>query len=208
MNVTTEVATRRSSLAREAASDKPLRKSASLLATVILAVALGAFLFLAVGPRVLGYQTSTMLTGSMSPLINAGDVVVTVPVPVGSIRVGDVITYHIPVEDKRVVTHRVTRVTTTPQDTTTVRTKGDANASADPWTAVLHGSTVHKHVFTVPYAGHVIRGLREPVVLYTLTYGAPAILVLGVLRSIWRQDHESVNTGSVNAARVNGGKSG
>ena len=208
MNVPTEIATRRSSLARETATRKPLRRAASLLATVMVAVALGAFLFLTVGPRVLGYQTSTMLTGSMAPLINPGDVVVTVPVPVGSIGPGDVITYHIPVEDKRVVTHRVTRVTTTAPGTTTVRTKGDANPGVDPWTAALQGPTVHKHVLTMPYAGHVIRGLREPVVLYTLTYGAPAILVLGVLRSIWRREPEPGDARAANTARTNGGKHG
>lgn len=195
MNVSTDVATRRSSLAREAAPRKPLRTAGSLLASVMVVVALGAFLFLTVGPRVMGYQTSTMLTGSMAPLINPGDVVVTVPVPVRSVRVGDVITYHIPVEDQRVVTHRITRVTTSAEGTTTVRTKGDANTGADPWTAALQGPTVDKHVLTIPFAGHVIRGLREPVVLYTLTYGAPAILVLGVLRSIWRRVPEAADGG-------------
>ena len=35
--------------------------------TAFLVLAALLFLFLAVGPRVLNYQTSTMLTGSMSP---------------------------------------------------------------------------------------------------------------------------------------------
>ncbi|HKU35347.1 MAG TPA: S26 family signal peptidase, partial [Paenarthrobacter sp.] len=43
----------------------------------MLVLAALAFVFLAIGPRLLGYQTSTMLTGSMAPLINPGDVVVT-----------------------------------------------------------------------------------------------------------------------------------
>lgn len=195
MSVPAEVATRRSSLAREASGSRPARTAGSILASALVVVALGAFLFLTVGPRVLGYQTSTMLTGSMAPLINAGDVVVTAPVPAASIRVGDIITYHIPVEDKRIVTHRVIRLTTSAEGTTTVRTKGDANAGADPWTAVLQGSTVHRQVFTIPYAGHAIRALREPVVLNALVYGAPAILVLGVLRSIWSRDPEAANGG-------------
>ena len=46
--------------------------------TILLIVAALVFLFLAVGPRFLNYQTSTMLTGSMSPGINPGDVVVSV----------------------------------------------------------------------------------------------------------------------------------
>lgn len=166
-------------------------KTGSALTTAMFVVALAAFLLLAIGPRVFGYQTSTMLTGSMSPLINPGDVVVTAPTPVTDIRVGDVITYHIPVEDHRVETHRVTGVLTNADGTTAVRTKGDANNGVDPWTATLQGATVHKHVLTVPYVGQAIRTMRQPVILNTLMYGAPAVLVLGLLASIWRKDPAS-----------------
>lgn len=172
-----------------------IRRWGNVLATVMFVVAVSAFLFLAVGPRIFGYQTSTMLTGSMSPLINAGDVVVTAPTPVGDIVVGDIITYLIPVEDHRVETHRVTEILTDAAGTTAVRTKGDANNGVDPWTATLNGATVDRHVLTVPYVGQVIRTLRQPVVLHTLMYGAPAVLVIGLLASIWRKDPEPAVSG-------------
>ncbi|WP_043806209.1 signal peptidase I [Paenarthrobacter aurescens] len=146
------------------------------------------FLFLAIGPRILGYQTSTMLTGSMAPLINPGDVVVTVPAPVTDIKVGDVITYHIPVEDQRVETHRITEITTTADGGVAVQTKGDANNGIDPWIATLQGKTVDKQIATIPYVGNAIRTLREPIVMNTLMYGAPTILVIGMLASIWTKD--------------------
>lgn len=165
-------------------------RTISVLSTVMVAVAIVAFLFLALGPRVFGYQTSTMLTGSMSPLINPGDVVVTVPTPISEIRVGDIITYHIPVEDHRVETHRVAEILTNADGSTAVRTKGDANRGADPWTATLQGATVDRHILTVPYVGQAIRNLRQPLVLNTLMYGAPAVLVIGLLGSIWRKDPE------------------
>jgi signal peptidase len=167
-----------------------LRKSVTATASTLLVLAVAAFLLLAIGPRVLGYQTSTMLTGSMSPLINPGDVVVTKPAPAEEIRVGDIITYHIPVEDQRVETHRVTDVIPNPDGTIAVRTKGDANNGADPWTATITGPTVDRHVLTVPYVGTAIRALREPIVLNTLMYGAPAILVIGMLASIWGKKPE------------------
>ncbi|GLB67902.1 hypothetical protein AHIS1636_23420 [Arthrobacter mangrovi] len=167
-----------------------------MLTSTVLIVAAAAFLFLAIGPRVLGYQTSTMLTGSMSPLINPGDVVVSVPVPVGSVAEGDIITYHIPVEDQRVETHRIIEVTTNADGTTAVRTKGDANNGADPWTATLQGDTVYRHAFTIPHLGTVIRALREPLVRNVLMYGAPALLVAGMLVSIWRKPSD----GSAEAA--------
>ena len=179
-----------STAAQTSRSKAAMRRTVSALTTAMFVVAVAAFLLLAVGPRVLGYQTSTMLTGSMAPLINPGDVVVTAPTAVGDIRVGDIITYHIPVEDQRVETHRVVEILKNEDGTTSVRTKGDANNGVDPWTATLQGSTVDRHVLTVPYVGQAIRVLRQPAVQNTLMYGAPAVLVIVLLSSIWRKDPE------------------
>ena len=179
------------------------RSFVRLITTTLMVAAVVAFLFLAVGPRVLGYQTSTMLTGSMSPLINPGDVVVTVPVAVRDLKVGDIITYHIPVEDQRVETHRIIDLAVNSQGTATVRTKGDANNGADPWTATLAAGQVDRQVFTVPYLGNAIRALRDPVVLKVLMYGAPAALVVMVLVSIWRkkpEDDDAVDAGTAGDA--------
>lgn len=172
-----------------------LRKAGTVLATVLLVTAALAFLALAVGPRLLGYQTSTMLTGSMSPLINPGDVVVTVPTPVDQIRAGDIITYHIPVEDQRVETHRVTQITKNPDGTYSVQTKGDANNGIDPWLATITADTVDRHVATIPHLGTAIRALRTPAVLNILMYGAPAILVIGMLASIWTRKPDERSPG-------------
>src|SRR3954452_7936369 len=48
----------------------------------VLGMAVLAFAFLAVGPHVVGYRTMTMLTGSMAPEINPGDVTVVTPLAV------------------------------------------------------------------------------------------------------------------------------
>ncbi|MFF2296873.1 signal peptidase I [Arthrobacter sp. NPDC058127] len=181
------------------------RALVGVVTTAVMVAAVAAFLFLAVGPRVLGYQTSTMLTGSMSPLINPGDVVVTVPVAVQELKVGDIITYHIPVEDQRVETHRIIELAVNSQGTATVRTKGDANNGPDPWTAALAGGQVDRQVFTVPYLGNAIRALRDPVVLKVLMYGAPAALVLLLLASIWRKNPDAGTAAEDNAAGTAGG---
>ncbi|MBT8159628.1 MULTISPECIES: signal peptidase I [Arthrobacter] len=169
------------------AAAKALRAVVNVIATVVMVAAVAGFAFLAVGPRVLGYQTSTMLTGSMSPLINPGDVVVTVPVPVSELKIGDIITYHIPVQDQRVETHRIIKLDVNSQGTATVQTKGDANNGPDPWTATLATPTVDREIFTIPHLGNAIRALRDPIVLKVLMYGAPAALVGMLLVSIWRK---------------------
>jgi HPt (histidine-containing phosphotransfer) domain-containing protein len=118
-------------------------------------------------------------------------------VAVQDLKVGDIITYHIPVEDHRVETHRIIDLAVNSQGTATVRTKGDANNGADPWTATLPGGQADREVFTVPYLGNAIRVLRDPLVLKILMYGAPTVLVIMLLSSIWRKkpegDHAAVD---------------
>jgi signal peptidase len=174
----------------EGRAARSIRRSVSMLTTTLMVLAMLAFLALAIGPRLMGYQTLTMLTGSMAPLINPGDVVVTVPVPAGEIKVGDIITYHIPVEDQRVETHRVTEVTPNPDGTIAVQTKGDANNGVDPWTATITGATVDRHLATIPHLGTIIRTAREPFVMNILMYGAPTVLVIGMLATIWGKKPE------------------
>lgn len=160
-------------------------RALNVAGTVLVIGAILVFLFLAVGPRFFGYQTATMLTGSMAPSIVPGDVVVTTAQPVNEVAVGDVISYHIPVEDHRVETHRVTEVIVNADGSTAVRTKGDANEAADPWIATLDGDHVYEQAFIIPGVGDIIRTLRTPVVSNALVYGAPAVLVIGLLTMIW-----------------------
>src|SRR3954452_22378211 len=113
-------------------------------ARVVMVVAVVAFAGLAVGPHVFGYRTMTMLTGSMAPEINPGDVTVTTPLAVDSIRVGRIVSYHIPVDDQHVVTHRVVSVEHGTDGTVTIQTKGDAKNGVDPWKATLTGETAYQ----------------------------------------------------------------
>lgn len=169
----------------------PLSKAVGLAGravfTVLLVVAALVFLFLAVGPRFLNYQTSTMLTGSMSPGINPGDVVVSVRTPLSELEVGDVITYSIPIDDHRIETHRVVSIKRDDTGSTSVTTKGDANPGADPWNAVLSEDYVYTQAGVVPYLGDVIRALRQPLIQTLLLYGASALLVVVLLTAIWQK---------------------
>jgi signal peptidase I len=152
----------------------------------VLGLAILAFAGLAVGPHVFGYRTMTMLTGSMAPEIEPGDVTVVTPIAVSDVTEGMVISYHIPIDDHRVVTHRVVSVERDPAGTVSVQTKGDANAAADPWTATLEGDTAYQVRAVVPVLGHVIQALRAPIVTQALLYGAPTLLVGWLLLTIWR----------------------
>jgi signal peptidase I len=158
---------------------------------LLMAVAVLAFAVLAAGPHLLGYRTMTMLTASMAPGIHPGDVVVTTPLAVTDVTEGMVISYHIPIADHRVVTHRVTDVTHGPDGTVTVRTKGDANDHPDPWTAVLQGDTAYQVQGVIPAAGHLITALRTPALGHVLVYGVPTLLAAWLLLTIWHPTDEA-----------------
>jgi len=155
------------------------------LVNLTLLAAVAGFLGLAVGPHVFGYRTMTMLTGSMAPLINPGDVTIVTPLPATEVKPGMIISYHIPVDDHRVVSHRVVDVTHTPEGAIAVQTKGDANPGNDPWTATLQGDTVYQVRGVVPALGTAIRFLRTPVLQKVLLYGMPTLLAGWVLVSLW-----------------------
>src|SRR3954451_8746131 len=156
----------------------------------LVVVAALAFAVLAVGPHVFGYRTMTMLTGSMAPHINPGDVVITTPLDVQDVTEGMIISYHIPIDDHRVVTHRVVSVDHGADGAVTVQTKGDANTAEDPWQATLQGDTAYQVRAVVPEIGHAIQWLREPVVNKAMVYGAPALLAGWLILTIWRPVRE------------------
>ena len=153
----------------------------ALVATAVL-----AFLGLAVGPHVLDYRTMTMLTGSMAPAIEPGDVVVSTPIDVADVEVGMVISYHIPIDDRRVVTHRVIDVQHAADGTVTVQTQGDANQSPDPWTAVLTGDTAYQMQAVVPEIGHVVTVLRNSTLSILFVELFPVAIGVWMLVGIWR----------------------
>lgn len=166
------------------------RRGLSWLVTLAMVLCALLFAFVALGPHLFGYRTAVMLTGSMEPGISPGDVVVTVPRPAEDVAVGDVLSYHIPVEDHRVETHRITKVIHRKDGSTAIVTKGDANSDDDPWTATLIGDTVWQEVLVVPHLGSVVRAMRTPVVQNGVFWGALGGVVLVGLSAIWAREKD------------------
>jgi len=157
----------------------------------LMGLAVLVFAVLAVGPHLLGYRTMTMLTASMAPEIDPGDVTIVTPIAISEVTEGMVITYHKPIEDLSLVTHRVVSVDTEAENNETVQTKGDANEAIDPWTATLEGDTAYEVRAVIPELGHLIQALRTPVITQVLLYGAPALLAGWLLLSIWRPTEDA-----------------
>jgi len=144
-------------------------------------VLLGAGL---VVPALLGYERYVIVSGSMSGTYDRGALVFDEVVPVRDLRVGDVITYRPPpgAGPSGLVTHRIVAI-----DRGVLRTKGDANPTADPWTFSLAGPEQARVAASIPYAGHVLSMLSERHVR-VLVVGIPAALVaLFTLAGLWRE---------------------
>ena len=125
----------------------------------------------------------------MSGTYDRGAIVFAKPVPVGDLHVGDVITYRPPPGTgvRELVTHRVVWIGRDGRGERAFRTKGDANATADPWRFTLHHRTQARAVFGLPWLGYVPAAFGI-VVVRLLLVGIPALLIgLTALADLWRE---------------------
>jgi signal peptidase I len=155
--------------------------------TLLLAagVLLGALLVL---PALAGYQRYAIVSGSMTGTYDRGSVVFDEVVPVADLKVGDVITYRPPAGSgpKGLVTHRIAAITSDRDGSRIYRTKGDANAVADPWTFKLAGPKQARVRAGVPYLGFAVAALSDRK-LRMVIVGLPALLIaLSSLAGLWR----------------------
>lgn len=151
---------------------------------VAVTVTMSVLLLIGLGPVTGAYQIRTVLTGSMRPMMPEGSVVMIRSVPPGDLQVGDVITYRIPVDDRRIVTHRIVEITE-PGAQPVVRTKGDANHVPDPWVARIKDEKAWRVYNSVPRVGYLLASLRQPALRQLTVFGAPTLLAVASLIRIW-----------------------
>jgi signal peptidase len=164
---------------------KPLRRILGWIAGLaVLALAVLVLL-----PPVLGVKRYVVTGHSMGSAIPKGSVAFDKEIPVSQLRVGDVITYRPPAgqSSNAFVTHRIVAIGRDRAGRPVFRTKGDANATRDPWRFSLPDATQGKVVFHVPYAGYALGALSlRPVRM--LLIGLPALLIaFAALASLWRE---------------------
>lgn len=152
-----------------------------------MAACAGLLALVGIGPHIGGYRTLSVLSGSMRPGIPVGAIVIVTPESPRELRVGQIVTYQIPVEDRRIVSHRVVEVVEgAGTDSPTFRTKGDANDAPDTWLATVSGPTVWQVRRSIPGMGQAIYWLRRPGVHTGAVRVVPAALAVLWLVGIWR----------------------
>lgn len=117
-----------------------------------------------------GYRAYIIHTGSMSPELVSGDLIIDRPAKDGY-DVGDVITFrHGPTTD--LVTHRITQITTDG-----IHTKGDANRTADVWT--IPRSYVQGVVsWRLSGVGFAVAFLQQPTGIASIVIGIIGLILL------------------------------
>ncbi len=150
----------------------------------VVVLSLGGLMLLGLGPRTGRYQVATVLSASMRPTVAEGSMVLITPMAARDVRVGDIVTYQIPVEDRRVVTHRVVEILEA-GDHPVIRTQGDANNAPDPWTARMDAGPLWKVRADVPKLGSAVTALRQPVAQRMSVLVLPLVMCVIWLRDIW-----------------------
>ena len=168
------------------AGTKGTRRRVGRIATgAAFAFALTAAVLVLV-PALIGWQRYAIVSGSMTGTFDKGSLVLDDVVPVGSLKVGDVITYLPPTGD-HLMTHRIAWIGRDPQGQRIFRTRGDANPVADPWTFRLDRPTQARVRVGIPYAGYALTALGRRDVRMLLV-GLPALLIAAFnLAGLWRR---------------------
>ena len=151
--------------------------------TLALALTLLASLLMVMATNLLGYSSFVIYSGSMGPTVKVGSLLLTRPVDVDNLRVGDVITYRSP-GNHTTLTHRI--VGMRQQDGEWVfETKGDASLEPDPREVILRGQ-VSKMSFDIPYLGYVVDFAKstQGIILFLLVPAAGLLAIQA--QKMWR----------------------
>lgn len=159
-----------------------LRRAASTVVTALTTVVLVAVIALAcatqVVPRIMGGTSLTVLTGSMVPTFNPGDVIAVAKVDPSEVKVGDIVTFQPVSDDPTLITHRVVAKGVAGDGSVQFTTQGDANGAADE---PIEGDQIKaRYLYHLPWLGHVVGPLdgRGPLV-------ATGIAICLIAYGIW-----------------------
>jgi signal peptidase I len=122
----------------------------SLLGVVILGLA-GLAVFAVLSG---GWTVTPILSGSMSPGLPVGGVAVAERTPIKNLADRDIILFQNPNRPSVEMVHRIINLSFDSSGRPVVKTQGDANTAADPWTVTLGGKYVYVVQFTLPLLGY------------------------------------------------------
>lgn len=148
---------------------------------LILAVLAGILIV----PRVLGYTSFAVLSGSMTPEISVGSIVFAKETPFEDFEIGDIVTYKL--SDEMMVTHRITEIDNDKQE---FGTKGDANDAVDA-EPIVFSRVVGKVAFHVPYLGYMTIYIKTPIGIAAICGVLFILILLFFLPEIFKKEEKT-----------------
>ncbi|MDD5433731.1 MAG: signal peptidase I [Candidatus Pacebacteria bacterium] len=121
-----------------------------------LVIAIALLLVVSVLPVTGNYKILAVQSGSMTPAIKMGSVVVVKPQE--DYKIGDVITFGKSSKTQTPTTHRIYDIKVNVGEVVYI-TKGDANNAPDS-KEISQKEVIGKVIFNVPYAGYLVAGAR------------------------------------------------
>jgi signal peptidase len=150
-------------------------------------------------PSVMGGSSFTVMSGSMTPTIRTGDVVVESRLAARDANVGDVITFRDPEGSHRLITHRVRRLRLGANGTVSLVTKGDDANAVQRWSVPADGS-IGLVRLRIPFLGYALWGTRQPLGRFLLVILPALLLSATELRRLWRPSPSDPSTERPGAA--------
>ena len=147
-----------------------LKKIWNVVSTVLVALMVLCAVFL-LGSRMIGYECYNVISPSMTPVYDVGDLIYVKEVDPYTIQPGDVITFIVN-EDLVIGTHRVVRVDT---EKKYFYTKGDANEIEDA-EPVHFNNVIGVPQFSIPKLGYVSDFVQNPPGMY-ITVAVGIVLI-------------------------------
>lgn len=145
-----------------------------LIVVLLILIIVGTLLNKGGAPTIRGYKVLNVLTGSMEPSINIGDLILVKETPIKELKLEDIITYKTE-NNSTLVTHRINKI----NENGTFITKGDANNTEDIG-EVCEEQIQGKIVFKVRKLGGIMIFLKQNIVvviiLLTLILFIPEII--------------------------------
>jgi signal peptidase len=160
-----------------------MKKAAAyiIFSLALLSVVITVFVYVA--PH-LGWSVNSVASGSMEPTLEKGSLIVTKPVDIKEIVVGDVILFSSPITSQMMITHRVIDVEY--NSLVSLHTQGDANLNPDPY-RVPGQNVIGKVVLHIPSIGYFTEFVKKPAGFITLSV-VPSVIIFALYAMIiWRE---------------------
>ena len=125
-------------------------------------------------PRIFGFKTYTVKTGSMLPTYKIGSIIYVEPITnIDNLSIGDVITFR---RGTNIITHRINNID---KGNKLIETKGDNNISVDS-AKVDYNSIIGVVKFNIPFLGYISLFLSNEPIFKIIIIVSTIIAILAV----------------------------